>query len=267
MSLSVYILIEAGHDKSVFPSVATGSGAASNALTLPVSPATILGTATVFSPSYPFVRVFPVVISGTTTIATPTPIGATLPTPDVIAGTTSIPTPIIGTLVIVSLVSGVATVGTPIIVRDATPETITGIAIIVTPAIHVTGDDTPTPTTPRWSLRDPETGVIYEFDINPSAEDYQPYSKQISYQNTLPGKSIIYEVTRDATTISWSGTIILQGHLAALQTWFDLGSAVELTDDLGRVFSIFITDFEPKRVRNATQPWLHTYDMKALVLT
>jgi hypothetical protein len=48
--------------------------------------------------------------------------------------------------------------------------------------------------------------------------------------------------------------------------WFNKRYPIEVTDDLDRILTIYITTFEPKRVRSATYPWKHTYSVKYLVL-
>jgi hypothetical protein len=49
-------------------------------------------------------------------------------------------------------------------------------------------------------------------------------------------------------------------------SWYNLRNVIEITDDLGRVFSAYITDFAPTRVRSRSHPWKHTYTLTYTVL-
>lgn len=237
-----------GSAVSVNAGVASGSGAAANASSF----------------GYPFTAPG---LSAVATVGSVTITVTSVPTPATIAATTSVGDPdTVGTIVPVATVSGTTTVGSPDVPVFPTPATVAALASIPLPVIHTSADGTTPGTTNRWSFYDPDTGQLYEFDINPSEQDYQPFAKRILYTNTLPRKSIIYEVQKDATTVGWSGTVLLQGQLAAFQSWFDNRAVVQLTDDLGRTFDIYITEFTPKRVRTRDFPWFHTYDMKALLV-
>jgi len=120
----------------------------------------------------------------------------------------------------------------------------------------------------RWTFQDQAASTSYTFAINPDAGGTPDYKKKMTYQNTTApnGKTLIFEGSREVRTLEWSGTIIEQAHLEALQTWWDKERQILLTDDLGRQFWIFITEFTPKRVRNSQRPWKHTYSMKATIV-
>lgn len=125
--------------------------------------------------------------------------------------------------------------------------------------------------TPRWIFVDPTsaTPVEAQFEINPSSTTEIVRSKAIVYQNTLAPntKSIIFENQDSARTMSWTGTTLTQAQYQMFVDWYNKRTSIRLLDDLTRMYSIYITEFTPKRVRNAEYPWLHTYDMKALVLS
>jgi hypothetical protein len=120
----------------------------------------------------------------------------------------------------------------------------------------------------RWTFYDIVDDVTYVFEINPSDGGTPAYKKHVTYTNTTApnGKTLMFEGSREAQVLEWTGTILEQTHLEALAAWWSRSHQLRLTDDLGRTFYIVITDFEPKRIRNAQRPWKHTYTMRATVV-
>ncbi len=120
----------------------------------------------------------------------------------------------------------------------------------------------------RWTFYDIVTDTSYTFSINPSEGGTPSQKKHITYTATTApsGKTLMFEGARDALILEWTGVIIEQAHLEAMQAWWNNSHQIRLTDDLGRVWQIIITDFEPKRIRNSERPWKHTYTMRATVV-
>lgn len=120
----------------------------------------------------------------------------------------------------------------------------------------------------RWTLYDPLELVTYTFAINPKGGGTPPRKKRVGYQNTSApdGKTIVFEGQDEPRTISCEGTILDQAMLDALVEWFDKRYQVLLTDDLGREMWVYITSFEPKRVRNAERRWKHEYTLQATIV-
>lgn len=122
--------------------------------------------------------------------------------------------------------------------------------------------------TVRWTFFDPTNGTTYAFAVNPSQGGSPIYRKTISFQNTLaPGGAVlIYEGQREAQTSEFSGTILEEAQYNEMVTWFNKRYQIRLTDDLNRVFYIYITEFTPRRERAFHYPWKHSYTVKYTVI-
>ncbi len=182
----------------------------------------------------------------------------------------------------VATIQAVASVGTPtqlvlaVVSTIAATTTLDAIAldgyIVISGAVAgVASLDTPvilTTESNRWTFYDPETDTTYTFDPNPKDETYRR-SKNLVYQNTLgpSGVTIIFDRGPRTTELSWSGTIIAEDQYNTFVEWFNKRNAITLTDDLGRSFLIYITEFTPKRERKVSHDWFHTYDMKAQLVS
>lgn len=119
-----------------------------------------------------------------------------------------------------------------------------------------------------WVLRDPVTAEEYAFEINPNDGGSLSYQKNIGYMQTVApnGKIIMYEGRDEAKTTTVSGVILSQNQFEEMVKWFNKRYQLELEDDLGRVMSIYITSFEPRRVRSARKPWRHDYSLTFTIL-
>lgn len=120
----------------------------------------------------------------------------------------------------------------------------------------------------RWIFFDLVNDDEYTFEINPDAGGTPGYVKHVtSTSTTAPnGKTLLFEGSREAQVLDWSGTILYETQFNAFVEWWTKEHQIRLTDDLGRVFYIIITDFVPKRIRNAQRPWKHSYTAKATII-
>jgi hypothetical protein len=120
----------------------------------------------------------------------------------------------------------------------------------------------------RWSFYDPITLVSYEFEVNPREGGTPGRRKNITSQTTSAsdGQAIIMEGAREPMTYEFSGTLLTEDQYNTFLEWFDLARQIQVTDDLGRQFWIFITEFSPKRERAIHFPWKHSYSIKATIL-
>lgn len=122
----------------------------------------------------------------------------------------------------------------------------------------------------RWQFTDPTgaTPNTYVFEINPVEGGSPALKKNVIFKNTAApdGKTLIFEGRDDPAVFSFSGTLLTQTHFETLETWFLKRHQIVITDDLGRTFSVYITSFDPKRVRSPHVPWKHTYVCEAISL-
>lgn len=121
----------------------------------------------------------------------------------------------------------------------------------------------------RWIFADPVDSSSYTFAINPNDGGSPTYRKNVqTLRTTAPGGStILFEGQEEPKSGSFSGTILELAQYQAMVTWFTKRYPINMTDDLGRVQSIYITGFEPKRVRSALYPYKHTYNVSYTVLS
>lgn len=120
----------------------------------------------------------------------------------------------------------------------------------------------------RWEFTDPVTLESYEFEINPSEGGSPASKKNLSYINTAApeGRALAFEGRSAVKTGSFKGTILTEAHYNAIEYWFNKRNQIYMTDDLGRTTTIYVTDFEPRRVRSVQHPWKHEYSVNYAVI-
>lgn len=120
----------------------------------------------------------------------------------------------------------------------------------------------------RWQFYDPQLDETYVFTVSPNEGGSPQYQKKVGYQSTAApdGGLLAYEGRDEAQASEFAGTILHRLQYEAMIAWFSKRYPIEYTDDLGRIISIYITTFEPKRVRSSQYPWKHTYTVKYLIL-
>lgn len=120
--------------------------------------------------------------------------------------------------------------------------------------------------TTRWVFNDAVAVEAYTVPINPNAMT-SPFGK--TQKETLPASPVDGRVRalsrRQPIEWQFSGVIRTQAHYDALLRWVTKPNPVEITDHLGRTFTVLLTAFEPEdqRVKLATK-W--TYTVKGYVL-
>ena len=120
----------------------------------------------------------------------------------------------------------------------------------------------------KWTFLDLTDSSVVTLDINPDAGGSPQYKKTLTTQSTLApgGKTLIYEGADSAPTISFSGTILTLALYNKFVTLFNKRHQIQLTDDLGRVYVVYLTDFQPVRVHHAGNFFFQTYTCIALIV-
>lgn len=120
-----------------------------------------------------------------------------------------------------------------------------------------------------WHFRDYTVDPTeeYKWEINPKEFDITN-RKQLSFQTTAApdGRVLAFEGRDEVQKVAFSGTVLTESQYEQMLHWFTKRHQVEIEDDLGRIFSIYITSFNPKRERNRSYPWKHSYTCEAIVL-
>lgn len=119
-----------------------------------------------------------------------------------------------------------------------------------------------------WKFYDPVTLEEITLEINPKEADSPVMSKNISYQSpAAPGAGVIAQEGRQKPkTMTFTGTTLTEDQYNVWVEWFNKPYQIKLTDDLLRDFWIYITDFQPKRVRSIKYPWRHEYTVNCFVV-
>lgn len=120
----------------------------------------------------------------------------------------------------------------------------------------------------RWVFEDPVTLDSYTFAVNPSEGGSPAFNKNITYQVTAApdGKVISFEGRDHPRTLEFSGVLFTEAEFDAFHEWWDKRYQVNVTDDLGRTFTIQINTFEPQRRRAIQHPWKHDYRISATIV-
>ncbi len=120
----------------------------------------------------------------------------------------------------------------------------------------------------RWKFDDDVLSTTYTVPINPNSGGTPNFQKSLNVSNTAgPNGNVLVFEGRDAPRqMQVSGVILDQTHLDNLQLWAEKRYQVTLTDDLSRVFSIYITGFEAKRTRAQSHPYKHEYTLSYIIV-
>lgn len=121
-----------------------------------------------------------------------------------------------------------------------------------------------------WRWEDPTEGTVEFMSINPNEGASPSYAKTLTKETTTApgaqGQVLIYEGADQTSDFSFSGVILFQEQYEFLQLAWERRHLVLVTDDLGRIFTLYLETFTPKRVRSKTYPWRHTYDASAVIV-
>lgn len=120
----------------------------------------------------------------------------------------------------------------------------------------------------RWVFHDPVANQSYTVAMNPLDQSGPTRTKTIGYSTSAgPGfTALIYEGRENPPEMTMSGTILTKDHYLAFESWYARRVPITITDDLSRVFTVYLKSFSPKRVRSAQYPWKHTFDLVAIVM-
>lgn len=122
-----------------------------------------------------------------------------------------------------------------------------------------------------WHWEDLSEGTEYFMPINPNAGASPTFEKNLtSTTTTAPGVSgqvLVFEGADTPSEFSFSGVLLTQEHYDFIYTLWAKRHLLRLTDDLGRVFVVYLKSFSPKRELSRTYPWKHQYDASAVVVS
>jgi hypothetical protein len=82
-----------------------------------------------------------------------------------------------------------------------------------------------------------------------------------SYNNV----TLIYEGPDEINRFNFSGIIYTELEYINLFSWANRTNIIELTDDIGRIFEVYVVSFSTERIRSRKFPWKHSYNMETMV--
>jgi len=133
-----------------------------------------------------------------------------------------------------------------------------------------------------WQFYDPIGDESYSFPVNPNADTSNiGVNKNITYSvasaaysgdnGATPADipytnvSVILDSVDEVKSFNFSGILYSAEEYFWLMYWSTRNNYVELTDDIGRTFEVYVTSFKTERVRSRKFPWKHSYSMETVV--
>lgn len=121
-----------------------------------------------------------------------------------------------------------------------------------------------------WRWEDLTEGTVLYMPINPNSGASPSFQKNLTkQQTTAPGAAsnvILFEGADPPTQFDFSGVLLTQEHYEFIYNLWAKRHLLRLTDDLGRVFVVYVESFNPKRELSHIYPWKHTYDAATVVV-
>lgn len=119
-----------------------------------------------------------------------------------------------------------------------------------------------------WEFYDHVTDSTEVLGIDPRDVDMGGIRKRITEQSAASptGQRLLFEGRRQPQEMSFSGVTLTKAQYIVFKDWSDKNYQIRVTDDLGRVYWLYITKFSPTRKRNPGEAWLTDYNITATVL-
>jgi hypothetical protein len=119
-----------------------------------------------------------------------------------------------------------------------------------------------------WQFTDPIAIETYDLLINPNEGGTPSKGKSMTYLNTAgaDGKILAFEGRAAAEQVTVSGVILIQEHYDKLLEWYNKNNFINIVDDLGRSFNVYITGFSAQRQRSVSHPWRHNYTLTYVIV-
>jgi len=118
-----------------------------------------------------------------------------------------------------------------------------------------------------WRFELPSASQSYYLQINPREFQRSKIDRPLTKDSTAAGRTIVFEGLTAPEKLSMSGTLLTKDQYDALVLWSSTEKQIKITDDLGQVFWVYITQFRPSRQRSVESPWRHTFQIDAVVVS
>jgi hypothetical protein len=118
-----------------------------------------------------------------------------------------------------------------------------------------------------WIFEDESSSEIYELECNPNEAQMPSIQKTFSTSYSTAGRPIIFQGRDPVKQISFSGQLLTKEQYDALRLWVKKQKQIKITDDLGRVYWVYLKEFNPSRRPALNYPWLHDFSMSGVVVS
>lgn len=120
----------------------------------------------------------------------------------------------------------------------------------------------------KWEFHDHVTDTTIELELNPQEVEMGGINKKITEKPTSSptGQTIMFEGLSEPQVISISGVTLTEAQYKVFESWAQKNYQFRMTDDLSRVYWVYITAFNPSRRTNGYYPWLADYSISFTVL-
>lgn len=118
-----------------------------------------------------------------------------------------------------------------------------------------------------WIFEDVHASQVYYFECNPSEAEMPSIRKTYSTSYSAAGSAVIFQGRDPVREISFSGTILTKEQYDILRFWVQKQKQIKITDDLGRVYWVYLKEFNPTRRPALNYPWLHDFSMSGVVVS
>jgi hypothetical protein len=117
-----------------------------------------------------------------------------------------------------------------------------------------------------WVFEDPVENTTVFMEINPNEGASPAYQKNFTKKTTTAGRVLLQEGQDAPQQFDFSGVILTENQYNFLVTAWEKRHPVNLTDDLGRTFTIYFESFQPTRKISRTYPWRHDYHATTVIV-
>lgn len=121
-----------------------------------------------------------------------------------------------------------------------------------------------------WRWEDLSDGSVAYMPINPNEGASPNYDKNLTTATTTApgaiGAVLVFEGTDTPSEFNFSGVLLTKDHYDFIFRVWEKRHLLRLTDDLGRVFTVYMKTFHPERKLSRTYPWKHTYQATAIIV-
>lgn len=125
---------------------------------------------------------------------------------------------------------------------------------------------TPIPEPSRVGWRFFDGLSTYILPVNPHSARMPTRRKRVTHKPTCAGRNVTFEGRPETQDFDFSGVILSEAQYRLFVSWASKRKQIQVTDDLGRQYWVYIENFSPTRKKVATNPWYMDYTISGVAL-